>query len=1589
MCLPLSKPLLVLWILSFCWCLQNELHAQAGKLDPAFNPLVVSPDLQIHALIPQPDGRVLLGGYYTKVNGADRFNLTRLNSDGSLDTTFLGAANNAVECMVVQPDGKILIGGAFTLVNSSTRNYLARLNSDGSVDTNFYAGAGFDAQVLCMAIQSDGKIIAGGIFQNFDGTPASRIVRLNSDGTLDTSFQASANGNVYSVVTQPDGNILACGPFTSINSTTCNHIARFDVTGVVDQTFAANAAADGDVYSVVLQTDGRIILGGKFANVDGAPAARISRLNTNGTLDTGFFAGQAAADGTAAISLALQTDGKILFGGSMATLNGKTVHGLGRLNTDGSLDLGFNPGTAGNRSTFALALQADGSILAGGAFTTVNGVSRAGCARYFNDTAAQTLSIPDTTQITWFRTGAEQEVTQVTFDLSTDGGQTWMPEGTASRIDGGWQATGLTLPPSGLIRAMGREEGGANGGSSGIIRQYAAFPVGNADPSFVVGTGANSEVLTAAVQPDGKILITGGFTSWNGAALNAVVRLNGNGRTDTTFQSSASTGTSYQSLAVQEDGNILVGTQSSPDTGTALKYLSRLTTTGATDSTFNAGTGPNNTVKAIIFQPDGKVLIGGTFTSVNGTALNGTARLSSGGALDTTYNPKAGISNQAGAGLFSMALQDDGRILIGGVFAPLNGEEECVARMNADGSVDNMFVTTTNNVVSCMLVQPDGKIVIGGNFSNADGYSRFRIARVYADGTLDTAFDPAGADDTILGMALQADGKILIGGTFLNVNGVSCPRIARLNPDGSLDTFDPGTGPTSEVDSVALMADGGVLITGNFSQVNQFQQPGLARLSNDPAVHILDVHDGSAIQWLRSGSSPEIQRATFEVTQDGGATWQALGAGTRIDGGWQLTAPNLPSRGAIRARGRTICGALDGSSGLVEDIQSFSFPTLSPVSITSSNTNSHYATSGDSITLTFTAGGAIQVPVVTIAGETVSAVNTSGNIWTATLVIPPNDSLPQGPVAFSITCTDNLGHIAAPVIQTTNSTQVTLDTENPSISAVNVPTQGYELGMTMPDLRGLLVISDMSTPLVVTQDPAPGTTVPAGPLLATFGAKDPAGNIAQAQTTLDIGPNTPSIEVLLAKGDIVTGETGINYAGFGLAETSAFAGTAITGKQKSAAIFGPDGSLLLQAGAAAPGYSATVISSLAPPSGDVALATLKPGFGGVTARNNVFFFAGLSTNSPTLAARTGIQETAMPLGVTVKSFVAIDGNGTDPFFLVTLQGTGVTAANNLALCVTDGGNVRILVRKGDLVGTEKISVISTLTGSAGTTAAGRWRIDGTTIGVRLTYSDKSEAIYAIPASAAGPADWILKAATGPTSIPGIAGTTITSFGLPGFGSDSFAVRANLKGVPTSSNAAILTNRDGALAVLLRKGGLITSDANQSTLTNVTIRDFSDPIAGANGAVSLFVTAAGSHFPSNRMIGYSANSAAGFEILANRGAFAPGGGKWANLPSLVLPRNYFRGPVFLGTLTVNKAENINAGNNVGIWAVDAKGQLESVLRTGTGVMVDGSQKVIHTIATLVPAARAIGSASGYDDDGNVAVLATFTDGTQALLNVAVP
>jgi uncharacterized repeat protein (TIGR01451 family)/uncharacterized delta-60 repeat protein len=359
-----------------------------GNVDYEF---VSSPNGPVRAAALQYDGKIVIGGEFTLIDGFSFIRIARLQANGVFDAGFNpgAGANNTVFSVASAPDGKVYLGGDFTQVNNTNRTRIARLAADGKLDMTFSNSV--NGIVRAIALQTNGQAVIAGDFTTVGNTARSHIARLNGDGSLDTVFNPNINGNVFALAIQPNGKIVVGGNFSLVNGASCGSIVRLNDDGSVDVTLATGTGINGTVNSLAIQTDEKILAGGSFTSFNGVPRNNLVRMFAGGVLDANFTTG--AGPNSIVNTIALAPNGKIFIGGDFASYNGVLVNRIARLKSDGTLDFVFIAGAGANGTVRTSIAQSDTAIIIGGDFTEVNGVARNYVARLHGDEKSNIASV--------------------------------------------------------------------------------------------------------------------------------------------------------------------------------------------------------------------------------------------------------------------------------------------------------------------------------------------------------------------------------------------------------------------------------------------------------------------------------------------------------------------------------------------------------------------------------------------------------------------------------------------------------------------------------------------------------------------------------------------------------------------------------------------------------------------------------------------------------------------------------------------------------------------------------------------------------------------------------------------------------------------------------------------------------------------------------------------------------------------------------------------------------------------------------------------------------------------------------------------
>ncbi len=699
---------------------------------------------------------------------------------------------------------QILTLATFALLSTNTAGQPA----PGSLDPRFDAGLPPNGTITSVVIRPDGKIIAGGFFTQFSGEQHNYLVQLNPDGTLDEIFgkDSAPDSRVRSLALQPDGKLILAGDFQKIGGIARKGCARLNPDGSLDLEF--NPVASVEVPTkIVLVGDGRIMLAGYtlarltesgrsdttfsfspniywysgfmgfsdaqiFANGQSIVIGNfgpngVARLNHDGTWDRTFDAGigEHALNSSmpaAVQALALDTIGRILVGGSFIHVQGHLQPEVARLNADGSFDPTFVPQLAGGIVQQIVVEPTTRALLLGN-FTTVNGAPSSGLVRVL------------------------------------DNGQ----------LDPSFQPqishpTKVVLQPDGNIIAVAGK----------LVRLFGGIPPPSSvptildQPSSVQAKEGENIPLTVSVTS-----LTPVVFQWQKNGQDLAVA------TNTTLQ--------LENVSLNEAGAYRIVVRNAAGSTTSevaeVQVIAAPKTAGALDLSLDTHIGPNGPVNVAVVQPDGKIIIGGAFTEVNGIARNQLARIAPDGTLDPTFVPNVPVSGADANSVSALLLQPDGRILVAGARVPvpwIPSRQDFrgtyyVARFTADGRMDRFPVTSQTFTTSLptvvgLALQSDGKIIYGLSLSPSFTLTASNaITRLTPYGSVDPTFNAAIPHQfPVVGLHLQPDGKLLVRSS----PSYSEPSIIQLNTDGSLDSELYRV----KVQNWAFQSNGAILITGSF-----------------------------------------------------------------------------------------------------------------------------------------------------------------------------------------------------------------------------------------------------------------------------------------------------------------------------------------------------------------------------------------------------------------------------------------------------------------------------------------------------------------------------------------------------------------------------------------------------------------------------------------------------------------------------------------------------------------------------------------------------------------------------------------------------
>ncbi|HSH67851.1 MAG TPA: T9SS type A sorting domain-containing protein, partial [Bacteroidia bacterium] len=712
-------------------------------------------------------------------------------------------ANNTVSVSAVQADNKIIIAGAFSAYDGKSAKGLARLDMNGKFDKSFKVGDGADGVINSIAIQPDEKIIIGGGFSTYKGANANKIARLKKNGKIDNSF-SSGNGTdnaISQLVLLPGGKILVAGEFTEYDGHTVRGLARLNNNGSFDNTFEAVITDTiSTIYQIAVQPDGKIVVAG-FDNSGiewGQNRFGVIRLNVNGERDYSFaLAGRSTGDLHSKVNaIKIEDNGNVLLSTTIYDAGSSVpYHGfLSRLDSVGNLlDL------KGFFWINSMQLLENGKILICG----------------FED-------------VDWYN--YQKRVVRLNNDLSVDSSFLFhddkpytTPKGvdiqtSAIQIDGKIVLGGNFYEFNSLI-------------ANNISRLNAD---GSFDHTFNLHTGFNGIVLASTEYMNKKLIVGGEFSSYNYQSASNIVRLKENGNIDLSFNTGSGANGKVNAIAIQLNGKILIGGKFTSYNGNACTNLARLNSNGSFDNSFS-GAGADGEIRKIVIDNDGRIVIAGDFENVNGEPHRAIARIKPNGTVDNTFSP---VIDAYGKG-YDCLISSREKIYLAVIYED-NGYTfgTDVYCLNKHGSRDFNFQIATDDFyrINTLSFNNDNKLLIGGlvGYSNLFGDNAGFVAQLNADGGYDEGFNHEDLKNLLSGnvktINVLNNDRIIIGGEFSANSHTSLNHIALLNSDGTVNTDFTGDAGNS-IYSATFVRNDKMVIAGSFSEYAGVVRNGIARIS--------------------------------------------------------------------------------------------------------------------------------------------------------------------------------------------------------------------------------------------------------------------------------------------------------------------------------------------------------------------------------------------------------------------------------------------------------------------------------------------------------------------------------------------------------------------------------------------------------------------------------------------------------------------------------------------------------------------------------------------------------------------------------------
>ncbi len=688
---------------------------------------------------------------------------------------------------------------------------------------SFNVAKGMDLPVFAIETSNNGNVFVGGSFTSFAEKKAGHALKFFGSLSIDTLYpvETGFNGDVLAIGTVADKTYYG-GKFSTFNNGLASHLVRLDANGVIDPSFDIGTGFDGNVHCLAIDSNGKLLVGGDFQNFNGTQAPLFIRLNPDGSIDNSFVLGTGFT-GTAVYAIGIDSNDKILLGGSFSNYKGSAVQNLVRLSSAGTIDATFITSTATDGAILTILVEANDGMYLGGEFTSFKGSSSPRIVRLTSNGNKEPL----------FNVGTGFNSTVRTL------------EGSDSDINFLYVGGDFTRYQTTTIHSIVKLD-----------------PLGAIDNNFVQGNGFSDSVKKIKRLSDDTLLVGGNFHSYSIKSVNRLAHLTSNGSFIPTFNEYAGVVGKVSTSLPLTDGKVLVAGELTRVSAETAPKVALLSMHGESDTSLDTGAGFDASVVALIASPfkANAYLLGGQFTQYNTQTRQKLAQVFLDGSLDTSFNIGTGFN-----GSVNTLLAKPDSVYVGGQFTTYQGATAFgLIRLKSTGGADSAFVTGTGftGIVWALAEASNDKIYVAGDFTNYNGTPVQNIVRLNADGSLDSSFAfGSGFNLPIWTIATDSSGNLYAGGDFSTYQGTAAEGLIKIKPDGSIDsTFSVGSGFDGSVNSIAVANDGAVYATGSFTHVQGNAYRYLVKLKPTGAIDPLFTltsglnAEGWTVKFAKDGS---------------------------------------------------------------------------------------------------------------------------------------------------------------------------------------------------------------------------------------------------------------------------------------------------------------------------------------------------------------------------------------------------------------------------------------------------------------------------------------------------------------------------------------------------------------------------------------------------------------------------------------------------------------------------------------------------------------------------------------------------------------